>query len=59
MNWISTQRNLMIESENYGFTIIETLVAIILLGMVSTMSIVVFNLLCGNKGKHLFMQVRE
>ena len=32
---------------NNGFTIIETLVAIILLGMVSTMSIVVFNQLWG------------
>ena len=32
-----------------GFTIIETLVAIILLGLVSTMGIMVFNQLCGNK----------
>ncbi len=32
-----------------GFTIIENLVAIILLGLVSTMSIIVFNQLWGNK----------
>ncbi len=32
-----------------GFTIIETLVAIILLGLVSTMGVMVFNQLCGNK----------
>ena len=34
---------------NEGFTIIETLVAIILLGMVSTAGVMVFNQLCGNK----------
>ena len=34
---------------NSGFTIIETLVAIILLGLVSSMGIMVFNQLWGNK----------
>ena len=34
---------------NEGYTIIETLVAIILLGLVSTMGIMVFNQLWGNK----------
>ncbi len=32
-----------------GFTIIETLVAIIILGLVSAMGIMVFNQLWGNK----------
>lgn len=36
-------------SRKSGFTIIETLVAIILLGLVSTMGIMVFNQLWGNK----------
>ena len=48
---------------NNGFTIIETLVAIILLGMVSTAGIMVFNQLWGNKAimlkKEAYMQVRE
>lgn len=34
---------------NNGFTIIETLVAIILLGLVSTMGMMLFNQLWGSK----------
>ena len=39
----------LLDDTQSGFTIIETLVAIILLGLVSTMSVMVFNQLWGNK----------
>jgi type II secretory pathway component PulJ len=37
------------EYNKSGFTVIQTLIAIILLGLVSTMGIMVFNQLWGNK----------
>ena len=39
-----------VQLDNSGFTIIETLVSIILLELVSTMGIMPFNPLWGNKG---------